>query len=207
MRIALLLFDQVDLLDVGGPYEVFLTANRLTARRGQAEPFELDTAAAGDTTVTAYGGLGLRPSITLGALAEVGPEVLIVPGAVAIDEVLADADLQSALELLLPRTTVTASVCTGAFLLAAHGLLDEGPFTTHVEDLIELGRRLARPQDALDHRWVDRGPVVTAGGLSAGIDMALHLVERFADRALASTSAAQLGHHWDREGGLDWVQG
>lgn len=194
MRIGLLLFEGVDLLDVGGPYEVFLTASRLVARDGGEPPFEVVTLTADGGPVTAYGGLGLRPQA---AVANSGPlDVVVVPGTIDVDAAVGDERLLAAIDGLAGATDLTASVCTGAFLLAAAGVLDGRPWTTHWEDVDLLAERIGERGAVRDVRWVDAGEVVTAGGLSSGIAMALHLVDRFAGRELAERTARQLDYDW-----------
>jgi transcriptional regulator GlxA family with amidase domain len=200
MRIGIVVFDQVDLLDVGGPYEVFLTASRLVERDGGEPPFEVLTLGVTGEAVAAYGGLRLTPQA---ALTEAGAlDLLAVPGAVAIDEVLADADLMGAVRSGADDAPVVASVCTGAFFLGAMGLLDDRPWTTHWEDVEALARRTERAGAGEAWvRWVDTGEVVTSGGLSSGIAMALHLVDRFAGRDLALRTARQIEYDWDPDAG------
>ena len=194
-RVALLLFDRMDLLDFGGPYEVFLTASRLASRQGQPEPFEVATVSATDEPVTAYGGVGLTPSHRL---EDVGSaDVVVVPGAIDIESVAADPQVRAAVRRLSDAAAVTASVCTGAFLLADAGLLAERPFTTHWEDVSDLSRRVGTADRGAVSRWIDTGEVVTAGGLSSGIAMALHLVDRLVGRAAAVATARQLDYVWD----------
>jgi len=194
VRIGILLFDQVDLLDVGGPYEVFLTASRLVARDGGEPPFEVVTLGAGPGPVATYGGLRLTPQATL---AECGPlDVLVVPGAIAIDEVISDAGLMSAVARVARAVPVVTSVCTGAYILGALGVLEERPWTTHWEDVEELAGRVGGRGRAWV-RWVDADEVVTSGGLSSGIAMSLHLVDRFEGRELAVRTARQLEYEWD----------
>ena len=194
MRIGILLFDQVDLLDVGGPYEVFLTASRLVERDGGSPPFEVVTLGAGPDPVTAYGGLRLTPQATL---ADCGPlDVFVLPGAIAIDSVVGDAALMRAVAPVADGASVVASVCTGAFILGSLGLLGGRPWTTHWEVVAELSSRVPTAGEAWV-RWVDTGEVVTAGGLSSGIAMSLHLVDRFEGRELAERTARQLEYEWD----------
>ena len=198
IRIALLVFDEVDLLDVGGPYEVFLTANRLRERDGGTAPFEVLTVGVADGVVPAYGGLGLRPARTV---ADVGAiDVLVVPGAVAIDAVASREPLREAVRDLAARASLVASVCTGAFLLGDAGLLDGIGWTTHHEDVEALGERLGSGRGVVA-RWVDAGRVVTGGGLSSGIAMSLHLVARLADLGLAERTARQIEYAWDPAAG------
>lgn len=196
MKVAVLLFDGVDLLDVGGPYEVFLTASRLARRRGDPAPFDVVVVSATDRPVQAYGGLTVGPSAALSSAR--GCDLVVVPGAIDIDRVMADPQVHEAVRLLAAEAVLTASVCTGAFLLADAGLLDGRDFTTHWEDLPALTHRLgADPARARQATWVDAGAVVTAGGLSAGIAMALHLVHRLAGEDLALASARQLDYAFD----------
>lgn len=204
MRIGVLLFEGVDLLDVGGPYEVFLTASRLVARDGGEPPFEVVTVGATNESVTAYGGLGLVPQHGTDDCPPL--DVVVVPGAIDIDGALRDEALTGAIDRLTARTAVAASVCTGAFLLAAVGRLEGRAWTTHWEDVDLLADRL----DADDAergergvRWVDTGDVVTGAGLSSGVAMALHLVDRFADRELAERTARQIDYDWRADGVAD----
>jgi transcriptional regulator GlxA family with amidase domain len=193
-----LLFEGVDLLDAGGPYEVFLTASRLVARDGGEPPFEVVTISRMGETVTAYGGLGLVPQA---AAAGCGPlDVLVVPGTIDVRAVRADDELVATIDQLARASDLTASVCTGAFLLASVGLLDDRPWTTHWEDVDLLAQELGEGAAVRGVRWVDAGDVVTGAGLSSGVDMALHLVDRLAGRDLAERTARQVDHGWRPDG-------
>lgn len=199
MDIHILLFDHVDLLDSGGPYEVFLTASRLAGREGHPPPFDVKTISVDGEPVSAYGGLGLVPG---GDIASVqAPAVLIVPGTIDVesavaDRVLVDAIARAASRLLTEDTSIVASVCTGAFLLGAAGLLTDRDWTTHWEDIELLSAQVGPSGARRGVRWVDTGQIVTAGGLSAGLDMALHIVDRLAGRNLATRTAEQLDYAW-----------
>jgi transcriptional regulator GlxA family with amidase domain len=195
MHISILLFEGVDLLDSGGPYEVFLTANRLAERAGDDPPFEVDTVTLDGEPVTAYGGLGLIPSAAADALATT--DLVIVPGTIDLSGPLGDRALIDAISELTRRdgTTLT-SVCTGAFLLERAGALEGRPWTTHWEDVDLLAERAGADGARRRVRWVDDGAVVTGGALSSGLAMALHLVERFAGRGLAEATANQIDYVW-----------
>lgn len=200
MRIGIVVFEQVDLLDVGGPYEVFLTASRLVERDEGEPPFEVLTLGVTGEPVAAYGGLRLTPQSTLAEAGRV--DVLVVPGAIRIDEVLADETLVGAVLEAAQGASVVSSVCTGAFVLGALGLLEARPWTTHWEDVEALAAMVdgAGAGEAWVG-WIDAGEVVTSGGLSSGIAMALHLVDRFAGRDLALRTARQIEYDWDPEAG------
>lgn len=193
--VAILLFQGCDAMDVVGPYEVFLTASRLAGRAGEATPFTVATVSLDGRAVTAYGGLGLVPDG--GALGAVDHDVLVVPGLIDLDAGLGDDALVAGIAQASRRVAVTTSVCTGSFLLHAAGVLGDRPATTHFEDVALLaGRRGPSAVTPADVRWVDDGSVVTSGGLSSGIAMALHLVERMASMALATATARQLDYIW-----------
>ncbi len=199
VRVALLLFEGCDLLDVGGPYEVLLTANRLSRRRGHEPPFDVVTVAREDGPVTVFGGLGLLAHQTTDEVGTV--DVVVVPGTVDVEAAVADADLVATVARLADTaSTVTASVCTGAFLLAAAGHLEGRRATTHHEDVPALAARADVGEIVAGTRWVDDGDVVTVAGLSSGIAGGLHLVDRFAGRELALATARQIEHAWDPDG-------
>lgn len=198
MNIGILLFDDVDLLDSGGPYEVLLTANRLAERDGDPAPFRVMTITVDGGPVAAYGGLGLVPHTAMDDVDTLS--ALIVPGAIAIDRVLADEELMSGVRALAARTGLTTAVCTGAFLLAEAGMLSDRPWTTHWEDIDMLAEQIGSAGATRDVRWVDSGAVITSGGLSSGIAMALHLVARLAGQELAERTARQIDYDWDPTG-------
>jgi len=88
-------------------------------------------------------------------------------------------------------------VCTGAFLLAQAGLLDGQEATTHWEDIDELRAAFPRLRVRAERRWIDNGRTVTSGGISAGMDMSLHLVARLAGHELAARTALQMEYDWN----------
>lgn len=195
VRLLLLMFDQVELLDFAGPYEVFTTANRMAARRNAAAPppFTLVTASRDGRPATARAGLVLQPDC---ALADAPPaDVLLVPGGV-VDGLLVDASLLAELRRRADRAQVTASICTGAFVLAEAGLLHDAEATTHWEDADDLARRHPTLRVRPERRWIDNGRIVTSAGIAAGIDMSLHLVARLVDLELAQRTARQLDVTW-----------
>jgi transcriptional regulator GlxA family with amidase domain len=203
--VGLVLFDDVELLDHAGPYEVFTTATRMAARRTGAEGthpgFEVLSLARDETPVRARAGQGLLPDASF---ANAPPlDLLLVPGG-EVSGALHDERLLAFLAARAPQVPMLASVCTGVFLLARAGLLAPGTaVTTHWEDLDDL-RQAAPTLDVRDGvRWVRHErepgggrPVYSSAGISAGIDLALHLVEVIAGRALAERTARQMDVRW-----------
>lgn len=196
-RIGLLLFDEVEVLDACGPFEVFSVADRVAGRSGAPAPFEVITLSAEPTTtVRARGGLPIVADLLLADAPPV--DVAVVPGGVT-PAIEADPAVISWIRRAADAGAVVASVCTGAFPLALAGLLDGRAATTHWEDLAELRERFPAVRVVDTARYLDHGDVATSAGVSAGIDLALHLVARLAGDALAVATARQMDYPWTRE--------
>ncbi len=193
-RIGILLYADFDLIDAGGPYEVFLTASRLAIRDGDAPLYEVVLISPEGADVVAFGGMTLTGLVSpddAGSL-----DVLLVPGLVNLDAARSDARIASAITLLVGKAELVTSVCTGAFLLADAGVLADRPATTHWEDVRDLGRLESVGSGVGGVRWVDDGDVVTSGGLTSGIHMALHVVARHHGVEMAFRTARQLDLDW-----------
>lgn len=196
MRIGIVVFDGFDVIDAGGPYEVFLTASRLLERQGKPALFTVEMLSPGGRDVTAFGGMTLTG---LGdAQSARGLDAVVIPGTIDIDAAMANPELIETIAHISAHSSLRTSVCTGAFLLARAGLLEGLDATTHWEDVSALANeRVGAAVDGV--RWVDAGDAVTSGGLTSGMHMALHLVERMADRDLAEATARQLDLVWSPE--------
>jgi transcriptional regulator GlxA family with amidase domain len=196
MNVGIVIFDEVELLDMAGPYEVFTTAARVHARSqppGTPSLFTVATLARHATTVRARAGLPLQPDYTLHDHPPL--DCAVVPGGV-VDAELGRGDLMAWIAAQARTARILASVCTGSLLLAQAGVLDGLEATTHWEDVEAL--RALRPGVRVREgtRWVDAGAVVTSAGISAGIDMSLHLVQRLHSRELALRTARQMEFDW-----------
>jgi transcriptional regulator GlxA family with amidase domain len=170
--IGIALFDGAEELDWAGPWEVLAA----WAEQWPDDGVRVFTVARGDGTITCAKGLRVLPDETW----ETAPalDVLVYPGGRGTRTELADEGVLDWIRGIASSGAVVSSVCTGSLVLAAAGLLDGKPATTHwgsLELLPTLGHDIeVRPED----RFVDNGSVITAAGVSAGIDMALHLVAR-----------------------------
>lgn len=195
LTIGILVFDDVEVLDFAGPYEVFTTASRVHHRLRPSESPLFHVVLIGRTRANVRARAGLTVSVDHDFNSHPGLDVLVVPGGVVAEE-LARSEVTEWIATCARSAKLTASVCTGAFLLAKAGLLSGKSATTHWEDIEEL--RAAFPGiNVLTHRrWVDEETVVTSAGISAGIDMSLHLVERLASRELALKTARQMEFDW-----------
>jgi transcriptional regulator GlxA family with amidase domain len=172
MRIGIALFEGAEELDFAGPWEVLAA----WARQWPDDGVEVFTVARADGPITCAKGLRVLPDRTW---ASAGPvDVLVYPGGMGTRRDLADADVLAWLRGLAGDGTLMTSVCTGSLVYAAAGLLDGRPATTYWGQLDHLGELGTDIDVRRDARFVDAGEVVTAAGVSAGIDMALHLVAR-----------------------------
>jgi putative intracellular protease/amidase len=185
--VAIPIFDGITALDAIGPYEVLSRLPRTHVHFVAAEP--------GDKR-TENGMLALRADATLSALAH--PEVLVVPGGYGTRALMKDEAMLDWVRGVHETSQWTTSVCTGALVLGAAGILDGLEATTHWLLLDKLGELGATP---VSRRVVQQGKVITAAGVSSGIDMALRLAARIAGEDMAQ--AIQLGIEYDPEPPFD----
>lgn len=186
--VAFVVSEGAVIIDFCGPWEVFQDVN-VPGR--EDEPFRLYTVAETTTAIRASGGMKIVPDYTFAAAPP--PKVIVIP---------AQRGSDAAVEWIrrsAPGTDVVMSVCTGAFLLARTGLLSGKGATTHHASYRALAK--AHPDIRVEPgaRFVDDGRVATAGGLSSGIDLALHVVERYFGPAVARSTAYQMeyqGEGW-----------
>ncbi len=190
LTVGIFLFDQVEVLDFAGPFEVF-SRTRLTpgteARRSEdSAPFRVFTVAKSEATVEATGGLQVVPAYAF----ETAPEInlLLVPGGFGTRTLLNDDATLSWIRRTSNKAQLVTSVCTGALLLARAGLLTSRRATTHWSALELLGEIDSTIAVQEDHRVVDDG-IVTSAGVSAGIDMSLAVVENLFGRKVADETA------------------
>ncbi len=180
VRIGIFLFDDVEELDWVGPWEVF----GVWARRWPDDGVEVLSLARNTRPVRCANGLRALPDRSWDAVDTL--DVLVYPGGQGTRRQLADDELFAWLHKRHDSGTLMASVCTGALVYAAAGLLRDRPATTHWRSLDLLAE--LDPSIAVrgGERFVDDGDVVTSAGVSAGIDMALHLLGRLSSRERAA---------------------
>jgi putative intracellular protease/amidase len=187
MNIAIPIFDRITALDAVGPYEV------LSRLPGAQVRF---LAASEGPKRTENGMLALTADGTLEQLPD--PDVIVVPGGYGTRALMEDETILGWLRAAHASSRWTTSVCTGSLLLAAAGILEGLEATTHWMTLDTLARYGARP---VSRRVVEQGKVITAAGVSSGIDMALTLAARIAGEDVAK--AIQLGIEYDPEPPFD----
>jgi len=191
-EVAILVYPGVQSLDVAGPLEVFSGASRLIEQEGRAAPrYELRLLAAEPGPLRSSSGLTITPDGVIGSVST-GIDTLIVAGGAGRSGLEEDPAILQWLRETAAGARRIASVCTGAFLLAAAGLLDGRRATTHWAHAAALERRYPRVLVEADPIYLRDGPVWTSAGVTAGMDLALAMVEEDLDRELALTIARHL---------------
>ncbi len=208
LTIGIYVFDQVEVLDFAGPFEVFSTATRVHKRTfpeqtpfevftvgsyGGAYPSRTELHAANITPIVARAGFLFTPHYSIQEHPNI--DILLIPGGV-VDAEMKNETLLTWIKTISANTQLTASVCTGAFLLAKANLLDQLRVTTHWEDIADLRTQFPLLQVEENARFIDNGKIITSAGISAGIDMSLHIVARFAGAELAKRTARQMEYDW-----------
>ena len=199
-QVCIVIFDDVEVLDFCGPFEVFT----VTGGRDGTTPFTVSTVAETRQTITARGGLRVEPAHSFENCPS--PDILVVPGGMGTRREMNNPGMLSWLKENAQRADLMLSVCSGALLLAKAGLLEGLTATTHHGALDEL--RAISPGIKVDDtkRFIDNSRVIVAAGISAGIDMSLHVVARLMGHEQASETARYMEYAWDSQSHLSTSQ-
>jgi putative intracellular protease/amidase len=185
LRLAVLLFEGVQIIDYTGPWEVFGHASI-----HNHPAFEIYSVAQTPGPLTTSMGMSVNPKYTFANAPS--PDVILLPGG----NVRPNAEVLAWIRDASRNARVVFSVCNGAFFLAKAGLLDGLEATTFAHLIPELKEAAPKARVVSDRRFVDNGKIVTAAGLSSGIDGALHVVEKLFGRGQAEVIATSLEYHW-----------
>jgi transcriptional regulator GlxA family with amidase domain len=193
--VGIFIFDEVEVLDFAGPFEVFSVASRVKRRQEPQSqpPFKAFTIGRTSGPIKARAALSVTPDFTFVDHPPI--DVLVIPGGVVTEELGKNAVVGWIGETAA-KAKIVAGVCTGAFLLAKAGLLDGKRAITHWSDIPDLKAMFPKVRVQEEGRWVEEGNIITSAGISAGIDMCLHLVERLEGRKLALDTARQMDYRW-----------
>jgi len=192
-NVGILVFDDVEVLDFSGPYEVFNVASEST----DPPPFYVYTIGINDRPVVARGRFTVTPRYCIQNTPQA--DILIVPGGYGTRPLLKHDVLISWLREQAAHVEWLLSVCTGALLLAKADLLKGCPATTHHSAFDHLQQLSPSTTLVADKRFVQSSPkIFTSGGISAGIDLALHMVERLTGRAVHEEVVQEMEYQWGR---------
>jgi len=185
--VAILVFDDVEVLDFAGPHEVFAVAGDLV----RPSPFYVYEVGITGAPVLVRGRLVVSPRYSIADCPD--PDILLVPGGMGVRPLLKDSTLASWIAEKSAAAELTLSVCTGALLLAKAGLLAGLRATTHHGAFEHLALLSPTTEIVEGERFVEgSGAVITSGGISAGIDMSLHVVEKLLGPGARETVEAEM---------------
>lgn len=193
--VGILIFDDVEVLDFCGPFEVFSVARPVGSHDDEARLFDAVTVSETARTVSARHGLKVEPDYTIQNHPPL--DILVVPGGRGTRKEMHNSALLAWIEAQDRRTELTTSVCTGAFLLAELGLLSGKRATTHWGSVPFMRETYKDVTIEENVRFVDEGHVVTSAGISAGIDVSLHLVARLHGADVAAWTARRMEYRWE----------
>lgn len=189
-RVAILLFDDVEVMDFAGPFEVFA----VTGQRDGIGNFDVYTIAANSVPVRARNNLSINADYTFDAYPS--PDILIVPGGYGTRREMHNQQYLDFIRKNAGSATHILSVCTGALMLAKAGLLDGLKATTHHGALDDLQKMAPDTEVLQDARYVDNGHIILSAGISAGIDASLYLVGRLCGSETAEEAAHYMEYDW-----------
>lgn len=191
ITVGILIFNQVEVLDVAGPFEVF-SATRLNERRRQEEssPFRVLLVSEVPGKISAVGGLQLSPDVSIDDCPDL--DLLIVPGGWGTRTEIKNTNLINWITDRATKTRLTASVCTGSSLLGKAGLLDGHEATTHWRAFHFLRDAAPKAKIRRNVRFTLQTPIFTSAGVSAGIDMSLRIVSHFFGAKIGRATARHM---------------
>lgn len=201
-NVAILIFNDVEVLDFAGPFEVF----SITGRRDGLEPFNVYTVAETTEPVFARNHFSVNPRYTFENCPQ--PDILLVPGGggYTADGIpygtrreMYNSILLAWVQQCVQQTELLLSVCTGALILARTGLLDGLSATTHHAAIEQLREVAPQTKICPRERIVDNGHIILSGGISAGIDMSLYVVARLLGQSQALETAVYMEYDWQHE--------
>jgi transcriptional regulator GlxA family with amidase domain len=201
LTVGILIFDQVEVLDVAGPFEVFSVTRLNEERRldeSSSSPFRILLISEKIGPVLAIGGLRFTPDVTIdncpGEL-----DLLIIPGGWGTRNEVKNINLLKWIANRASKTRLTASVCTGSSLLGKAGLLNGREATTHWRAFDFLRQAAPNAHIREDVRFTLEDPVFTSAGISAGIDMALRIVSHFFGTKIGQATARQMEYPYPHQ--------
>lgn len=192
-NVAILIYNDVELLDFCGPYEVF----SVTGKRDNLNPFNVYTVAEKAAPILTSNRLSIIPHYDFTSCP--GTDIVIIPGGLGSRREMNNAILLDWVNAVSQKAELMLSVCTGALILAKTGLLKGLSATTH-HNAIKLLKEIA-PETAVydDKRFVDNGRMVLSAGISAGIDMSFYIIEKLLGEKQARETASHMEYDWKPE--------
>jgi Transcriptional regulator containing an amidase domain and an AraC-type DNA-binding HTH domain len=178
-NVAILIFDDVEVLDFCGPFEVFSVTNQIHSLK----PFNVYTVAEHDNLVIAANNLSVNPRYTITNCPK--PDIILVPGGQGTRKEMNNPVLINWIKESFDNLELLLSVCTGALILAKAELLEGLTATTHHNAFDILKKSAPHTKIVKNERFVDNGKIILSAGISAGIDMSFYVVEKLLNKEAA----------------------
>jgi transcriptional regulator GlxA family with amidase domain len=186
--IGILLFNEVEVLDFAGPYEVFSTT---VYSKCNEKPFRVHTVAQTKDLIKARNGLKIQPDYDFSDAPLF--DIIIIPGGYGAEEIeIHNPKVINWIKNNINNVNIMASVCTGAFLLAEAGLLNGKQATTHWMDIDRLEKEYTKVNVQRNVKFVDEFPIITSGGISAGINMSFYIIKKLLGEEIACATAKRM---------------
>lgn len=184
--VGILLFNEVEVLDFAGPYEVFSIA-----RKDDSKLFNVVTIGESNKLLNARNGLKIIPDYQFSNHPKL--DILIIPGGYGAEEIeIKNVKLLNWIKKQSNQVKILASVCTGALLLAESGLLNNKEATTHWMDLDRLEKEYPKVKVIRGVKYVDQNEIITSGGISAGINMSFYIIKKLTDIKIVIDTAKRM---------------
>jgi len=192
-NVAIFIFDDVEVLDFAGPFEVFNVTGEVT----DLVPFNTYTVALTEEPIKARGKLSINPHYSIDSCPT--PDIILLPGGDGRRRLMKDERVLSWIATHVDNLEKLLSVCTGAFYIAHSGLLNGLSATTHHGAFSEFKETFPNIELIEDRRYVENGKIITAGGISAGIDMSLYVVAQLLGEEKLALTLEEMEWQWHQD--------
>lgn len=192
-NVGILLFDDAEVLDFAGPFEVF----SVTSELNNFEPFNVFTVAEEQEPIRAVNGLSVNPTYSIKTCPKI--DILIISGGSGTRAQMENTALLAWIGSVHEQTELTVSICSGSRLLGVLGLLDGKPYCTHHEVYGHMKEIVPFGMPQLDKRFVQSDKLFTSGGISAGIDLSFHIVSQLLGQETAESTANYMEYNWKKD--------
>lgn len=185
---GILLFNEVEVLDFAGPFEVFSIT---TLPESDKKPFIVKTISETKNIITARNGLKIKPDYNFND--NVNFDILIIPGGYGAEEIeINNVKVIEWIKNQFNKVQILASVCTGSFLLGKTGLLDNKNATTHWMDIKKFQDEFPKIKVHENVKYIDEDKIITSDGVSAGINMSFYIIKKLLNKEIAQNTAKRM---------------
>ncbi|MFF2017269.1 DJ-1/PfpI family protein [Paenibacillus sp. NPDC058177] len=188
--VGIFLFDDVEVLDFAGPFEVFAVTVTQRFTPEAFAPFSVTTVSEQGGMITARNGLKVTTDYSFSSAPSY--DILVIPGGMGTRREVHNRNVIAWIQEKFPEVELMTSVCTGSFLLAEAGILEDKAATTHWASIERMKETYPSVRVEQNTKFVDAGKIVTSAGISAGIHMAFHVVQRLLGTDVAQNTAKHM---------------